>query len=682
MFMNENDNPEERHKLVSSSEELRKQAESIIKNKNLGNRGNMGIMFSEEIEKILHELQVHQVELEMQNDELRIKQMELDTARARYFDTYNLAPVGYCTLSRSSMIIEANKTAGVMFGTSREQMVEQPFFHFILKEDQDVYYLSWKKLLETGNPQECEIRMLRHDTEIIWVQIVANLALNEEGESVFRVVMQDITERKQMERQIIKENELFTILLKLMPVGVFMVDAIDGRPLVANEKAIEFLGTEIIQEANEKSILEFFNARKKEDMKPYPTDDMPIVKGMKGIASHVDNMIVKRPDGSEVLLEMFGTPVKFNEDRNWASLVTILDITERQRTEDQLIYLSFHDHLTGLYNRRHFELEMSRIDTESNLPLSTIIGDINGLKFVNDVLGRIEGDKLIIETSRMIQRSCRSGDVLARTGGDEFSILLPNTDRKTALGIMNDIYVACEVYNRKESNEIMHISLSLGYDTKESVSEDLIQVVRKAEDYMILHKLLARKSSHNSIISSIKATMIERSHETEEHAERMAAMSKQLGRMIGLSEIEMNNLELLATLHDIGKIGISDQILNKSDVLSPEEWVEMKKHPEIGYRIAMSSPDLAHIAEYILTHHERWDGKGYPQKLAGEKIPLLSRILAVVDAYDAMTEDRPYRKAMSKKDAVMEIRQNIGTQFDPLMANIFLNKVLEVEEYF
>jgi diguanylate cyclase (GGDEF)-like protein/PAS domain S-box-containing protein len=580
------------------------------------------------------------------------------------------------------MIIEANKTAGVMFGTSREQMVEQPFFHFILKEDQDVYYLSWKKLLETGNPQECEIRMLRHDTEIIWVQIVANLALNEEGESVFRVVMQDITERKQMERQIIKENELFTILLKLMPVGVFMVDAIDGRPLVANEKAIEFLGTEIIQEANEKSILEFFNARKKEDMKPYPTDDMPIVKGMKGIASHVDNMIVKRPDGSEVLLEMFGTPVKFNEDRNWASLVTILDITERQRTEDQLIYLSFHDHLTGLYNRRHFELEMSRIDTESNLPLSTIIGDINGLKFVNDVLGRIEGDKLIIETSRMIQRSCRSGDVLARTGGDEFSILLPNTDRKTALGIMNDIYVACEVYNRKESNEIMHISLSLGYDTKESVSEDLIQVVRKAEDYMILHKLLARKSSHNSIISSIKATMIERSHETEEHAERMAAMSKQLGRMIGLSEIEMNNLELLATLHDIGKIGISDQILNKSDVLSPEEWVEMKKHPEIGYRIAMSSPDLAHIAEYILTHHERWDGKGYPQKLAGEKIPLLSRILAVVDAYDAMTEDRPYRKAMSKKDAVMEIRQNIGTQFDPLMANIFLNKVLEVEEYF
>jgi len=130
-------------------------------------------------------------------------------------------------------------------------------------------------------------------------------------------------------------------------------------------------------------------------------------------------------------------------------------------------------------------------------------------------------------------------------------------------------------------------------------------------------------------------------------------------------------------LHDIGKIGIDDKILNKPGKLTEEEWAIMKRHPEIGYRIARASHKLARIADYILTHHERWDGAGYPKGLKGEDIPLLSRILAVADAYDAMTEDRVYRKAMSKEQAVEEIRRNAGTQFDPLIANIFIETILE-----
>ena len=190
-------------------------------------------------------------------------------------------------------------------------------------------------------------------------------------------------------------------------------------------------------------------------------------------------------------------------------------------------------------------------------------------------------------------------------------------------------------------------------------------------------KLLEKNSSYSAIISSIKATMMEKSHETEEHAERIALLTRKVGRILNLSQTELDHLELLATLHDIGKVGIPEQILSKPGRLDPEEWAEMKKHPEIGYRIAMSSPNLAPIALYILHHHERWDGVGYPQNLKGTDIPLLSRILAVVDSYDAMTEDRVYQKAKTPEAAAEEIIKCAGTQFDPEIARIFVEQILE-----
>ena len=166
--------------------------------------------------------------------------------------------------------------------------------------------------------------------------------------------------------------------------------------------------------------------------------------------------------------------------------------------------------------------------------------------------------------------------------------------------------------------------------------------------------------------------MYARSYETEEHAVRLGQYSKLIGEKMGLSQSSMDELELFSMLHDIGKIGIDDRILNKPGGLTPDEWEIMKKHPEIGFLITMSSPDIASISEYVLTHHERWDGTGYPLGLSGEEIPLLARILAVADAFDAMTSDRVYRKALSKEAAVEEIGKNAGTQFDPQIAALFM----------
>ncbi|HZW49843.1 MAG TPA: diguanylate cyclase, partial [Bacillota bacterium] len=314
-----------------------------------------------------------------------------------------------------------------------------------------------------------------------------------------------------------------------------------------------------------------------------------------------------------------------------------------------------------------------RLDTPRQLPISIIMGDINGLKLVNDGFGHSKGDEVLIEIAKILKSCCREEDIVSRIGGDEFGILLPRTDSQSAQRVCSRISDTCKGYALDGSS--ICPSISVGHATKNFETETMDNILMASEESMSKQKLLESKSAHSSIIASIKAIMFEKSQETEEHAERMVQLSKSIGIAISLSDDKLNELELLSTLHDIGKMGVSAEILSKPGKLSDKEWVEMRKHPEIGFRIAQASPELIPIAKYILCHHERWDGKGYPQGLIGEQIPLLSRILAIVDSFDAMTNDRAYRSAMTKVEAIEEIRRNLGTQFDPNIAQLFLNLI-------
>lgn len=335
--------------------------------------------------------------------------------------------------------------------------------------------------------------------------------------------------------------------------------------------------------------------------------------------------------------------------------------------------LTYNDSLTGLYNRRFFEEELKRLDTERQLPLAIIVADINGLKVINDSFGHQKGDCLIKKSAELIKNEIRDEDILARHGGDEFAILLPQTSTAEAEKIVARIKRKIPESN----NDNLTISISFGIAVKDSIEEEIYQTFKRADNKMYHNKLSQSKSIKNRIVKGLISTLEVKSNETKEHTVRMTRLSINFGRYLNLSNFELNRLALLSTLHDIGKITIDDHILKKPGKLSKAEWKAIKQHPEAGYNIVKASGEFALIAEEIYSHHERWNGCGYPRQLKGSEIPFLARIISIIDAYDVMTSERPYKKMMTKAEAIKEIKSCTGTQFDPELAMKFIDFLKE-----
>lgn len=362
----------------------------------------------------------------------------------------------------------------------------------------------------------------------------------------------------------------------------------------------------------------------------------------------------------------------------FGAVAQIIDRTEEEQLKNELTikaeefrYLSYHDKLTGLYNRAFFEEEVKRLDDDRNLPISIIMGDTNGLKLINDVFGHTAGDNMIKATATLLSNSCRKSDIIARWGGDEFIILLPKTPSKNTSEIINRI----KSNFKMDKFDIDYLNLSLGYSVKELSSTPISKTIKEAEDNMYKNKSIEGKLVRNIIVSSIVNHLYGGNIEVKLHMDRLKVYALEIATFLKLSEEDLNKLNKICEVHDIGNISVDKNILFKSGILSDEDWDAIKKHPETGYRIAKSIPELSDIANYILHHHERWDGTGYPHKIKGENIPLLSRLFSVVDTFDAMTQDKQYRKAYSRKDAIQYIKDNSGTQFDPNIVDAFLKVI-------
>ncbi len=374
--------------------------------------------------------------------------------------------------------------------------------------------------------------------------------------------------------------------------------------------------------------------------------------------------IRRRKDGSFIHVAYSTFPVVFN-NQSVGYYIIYTDITARKEAEEKLKYISLHDSLTGLYNRTFFEQKMLELQENPPEKLGMIVCDIDGLKIINDTLGHNTGDQLLINTGNILSECLAENDILCRIGGDEFVIILPGYNKESIDSLIDRIRVSIDEYNNSAQ---IPINISIGYSYREENSDlDTKQLFVEADNYMYRDKLHRGKSARSAIVQTLMTALEARDFITEGHAERMQTLVTKIAEALNLSDKTINELRLLGQFHDIGKVGIPDSILFKPGPLTQEEQKIIQRHSEIGARIAQSAPDLAPISDWILRHHEWWNGEGYPFGLKGEEIPLECRILAIADTYDSMTSDRPYRKALPHEAAIAEIKRCSGTQFDPVM---------------
>lgn len=381
-------------------------------------------------------------------------------------------------------------------------------------------------------------------------------------------------------------------------------------------------------------------------------------------------------NGEKRIVDVYSCPITYNNEVVLFSI--IFDVTEREEAFDEIKYLSFHDHLTGLYNRRYFDNVLKLMNDERFMPLTIVMADVNGLKLINDSFGHTEGDALLMKAAEIISAGCRKDDVSARIGGDEFVIILPKTDAHEAGKIVRRI----KKLQSKVKIRQMNLSMSFGYAVKQDVTSDIELVFSEAENRMYKNKMHESASTRNKTVNIILKTLYEKCIGELEHSNRVSKCCTAIAAAMGLPAEQINQTGVAGLLHDIGKIGVDESILNKQGLFTETDREEIEKHSESGWRILSNSDEYSYLADFILYHHEYYDGKGYPRGLKGDSIPLISKIITVGDAYDAMTSDRPYRTAITREEAIGELRQKAGTQFDPEVVEVFIEKVLSRDKNF
>ncbi len=436
-----------------------------------------------------------------------------------------------------------------------------------------------------------------------------------------------------------------------------------GKVLFYNKRCYEFFGYDIHTDVESISIFDSI----------VPEDRSRMIRNMKSVMTGkklgVVEYIAQKTNGYKFPILVHSIPIVKNE-KILGIRGIIMDISERKNLYKKLTYLSIHDTLTGVYNRTFFTQKMKEFNNKKFYPVGIIICDLDGLKLVNDIFGHAKGDYLLKTASRFIKASLTKRGIVARTGGDEFAILIPKCTKR----IMDNMIVRLrKIFTENNTlQDILPFNMSMGYAIANDNMPNTNEIYKIADNNMYREKLHRSHSIRKNLFKTTMQALERKNIITDQYAKRLKLLVQTTAYELGLSKDHMRNLLFFASFHDIGKVSISDSVLLKPGYLTPTERAEMQRHSEIGHRIAISIPDLTSIADFILKHHEWWNGEGYPIGLKGEEIPVECRIIAIIDAYDAMCNDRPYRKALPKEKALKELQNCAGKQFDPFLTDIFV----------
>jgi diguanylate cyclase (GGDEF)-like protein/putative nucleotidyltransferase with HDIG domain len=534
--------------------------------------------------------------------------------------------------------------------------------------------------VSSDTPQQYEDYLAIGDTPK-WFSSTFTRITNASGEVIgVQVASLDISARKQAEEALSESQALLKAAFETSQAGIVIVDAPSGKLRYVNKAGllIRNKAEEDIQKDNDKlSYIKRWNLFHL-DGTPYAEEEFILARAFLFGETRSDEFIIQRDDLENRYVLAHAAPIRNPMGIISAGVIVFLDITDKKKAEEEINFLAYHDHLTNVNNRRFFEDEFVRMNAEANFPLAIITGDLNGLKLINDSIGHAAGDQAIRLFADAIREQLRICDVLSRIGGDEFGIILPkysDEEAKAMVSRMQSI-IRIKLNDSKSAQTQIELSATFGYSVQSFIGQTLDSLMNEAETFMYRRKFYDDTSKHSHVIDAIMNMLFEKSVREQQHSLRVSMLSSAIAEAMHLDETTVAKVKAAGALHDIGKIGIDERILNKTDSLTDIEWNLMKQHPIRSARILATIDAYLDIVPFVKSHHERYDGLGYPAGLSSTQIPLEARIISVADAYDAMTKSRPYRAPINKDAAAEELLRCAGSHFDPHIVEVFIQSVL------